>query len=529
MNQTRRAVRFNAVAALAFLAACAPALGAEQSVESVAERSGARLAVSWVELRPGQRSASGFALARDGTLSHAGKALQPSIEVADSKGRPNNNPSSVRISPLSPSGKFALLTACESDASPSNLCWFQYLAEIPGGKLHKVAWAKYPAPAHVWWAKDESYAVIPVGDDGEIWLAALDLVKRESVDFHFQDAVRAAAQSMRCAPVEDAFSIDLDSLRWVGNHEIGLSLVFKCGRPPKNQVVPAAVVLNSGAIRTSAPGVPREPGAATTQAPSPSFDCAKASSAVEKRICADADLARLDSALVAAYRQAMAQSGDSDALKAGQLNWLRQVRNQCAANDCLAEAYRQRIAELSQGSAAPALPSPSPFPATYKGGFTGRETLTFSADGRFSEGGAPSGTYQVDRESPWTDARYPIVLMQKADGQVQKRHCKVQPDMRKMICNEGGTASSEFDRLDPVPAIRLPAAKKCDEEQLYLDVMAAARKLRPDLELRGATDISLDAGGKCRISLYYLKDGKAVDVNATYDLNRRPVSLTVLR
>jgi len=97
--------------------------------------------------------------------------------------------------------------------------------------------------------------------------------------------------------------------------------------------------------------------------------------------------------------------------------------------------------------------------------------------------------------------------------------------MRKLYCNYGGTASAEFDRVGPAPAASLPAAKKCDEEQLYLDVMAAARKARPELELKGATEISQGADGKCRINLYYLKNGEAIDLPAVYELNGRPVNL----
>ncbi|MBF0462382.1 MAG: DUF1311 domain-containing protein [Magnetococcales bacterium] len=238
-------------------------------------------------------------------------------------------------------------------------------------------------------------------------------------------------------------------------------------------------------------------------------------------ICADAELTRLDEQLGTVYKQATGQAADRDLLKKQQLDWLRQVRNPCPTVACLTEAYRQRISALQQ----PAFPSP--FPATYVGGFTGKETLVFSQDGRVTEGNTV-GRQQIDHASFWPDARYPILIQQQVDGKTQERHCKIQPDMRKMFCNEGGSLSSEFDRQGPPPAVVAPVAKKCDEEQIYLDVMAAARRARPDMDLKGSTELTQDAQKKCHITLYYLKDGQAVDVQATYALDVHPLKLILV-
>ena len=60
-----------------------------------------------------------------------------------------------------------------------------------------------------------------------------------------------------------------------------------------------------------------------------SFDCAKAGSAIEKLICADNTLSKLDSDLGKAYKQATSQGADKQQLINSQRQWLRDVRNVC--------------------------------------------------------------------------------------------------------------------------------------------------------------------------------------------------------
>ncbi|MDR8729698.1 lysozyme inhibitor LprI family protein [Burkholderia pseudomultivorans] len=77
------------------------------------------------------------------------------------------------------------------------------------------------------------------------------------------------------------------------------------------------------------------------------FDCAKAASPTEKAICADAALSRLDGELATAWKAALAKGGDTGALKASQLKWLKQ-RDRCGADrDCLGDRYRERLASLN--------------------------------------------------------------------------------------------------------------------------------------------------------------------------------------
>ncbi len=77
-----------------------------------------------------------------------------------------------------------------------------------------------------------------------------------------------------------------------------------------------------------------------------SFDCARAQSRVEKAICADAELSRLDDHLGRFYfaaRERLAENASCAA--ADQREWIRR-RNACADNACLRKAYLARLAEL---------------------------------------------------------------------------------------------------------------------------------------------------------------------------------------
>ena len=98
--------------------------------------------------------------------------------------------------------------------------------------------------------------------------------------------------------------------------------------------------------------------ASTVQAAS--FDCAKATSRMEKAICANSDLSRLDEALAASYKAAKgrlsALAGNN--LTKGQVSWLRYTSSYCFvdydagavssanASRCLVDAFATRTREL---------------------------------------------------------------------------------------------------------------------------------------------------------------------------------------
>ncbi len=77
-----------------------------------------------------------------------------------------------------------------------------------------------------------------------------------------------------------------------------------------------------------------------------SFDCAKASTLVEKSICSDPQLSELDSQLMQVYKKALATSQDVTGLKSDQRAWLIGVRNKCADATCLSRTYTARLEEI---------------------------------------------------------------------------------------------------------------------------------------------------------------------------------------
>ena len=88
-----------------------------------------------------------------------------------------------------------------------------------------------------------------------------------------------------------------------------------------------------------------------------SFDCAKATTLVEKAICGDPQLSARDDALMTAYQHALVEATDANRLKAEQRAWLKNVRNKCQDVTCLFNAYDQRIAALGGKSGSTAMVS----------------------------------------------------------------------------------------------------------------------------------------------------------------------------
>ncbi len=78
-----------------------------------------------------------------------------------------------------------------------------------------------------------------------------------------------------------------------------------------------------------------------------SFDCAKASSAIEHLICSTPENRDADRRLAAAYSVARAKSSDANALKADERNWLTNERNACSDAACLLRVTNDRIERLS--------------------------------------------------------------------------------------------------------------------------------------------------------------------------------------
>lgn len=80
-----------------------------------------------------------------------------------------------------------------------------------------------------------------------------------------------------------------------------------------------------------------------------SFDCMKAATNIEKLICSDSTLSKLDEDLSSAYKAAFKNHLQSESIKQKQKQWIRD-RNACLDNSCLQTQYKARIAQLSSSA-----------------------------------------------------------------------------------------------------------------------------------------------------------------------------------
>lgn len=79
-----------------------------------------------------------------------------------------------------------------------------------------------------------------------------------------------------------------------------------------------------------------------------SFDCSEARTTVEKMICGNKELSRLDSLLADTFKRTLnnKQPAESEALIKDQRRWLKTVRNRCMDEACLSKTMHDRINDL---------------------------------------------------------------------------------------------------------------------------------------------------------------------------------------
>ncbi len=80
-----------------------------------------------------------------------------------------------------------------------------------------------------------------------------------------------------------------------------------------------------------------------------SFDCEKAATKVEKMICVDSELSKLDDELAATYRSALQNKKQADSIRQVQKQWVKN-RNGCVDLACVKRAYEARLHGLSSKS-----------------------------------------------------------------------------------------------------------------------------------------------------------------------------------
>lgn len=77
-----------------------------------------------------------------------------------------------------------------------------------------------------------------------------------------------------------------------------------------------------------------------------SFDCSGATNSIERSICANFDLSKLDERLSVVYERALALKSGNLKLRSEQRQWLQSVRNTCTDSTCLKNAYEKRLTTL---------------------------------------------------------------------------------------------------------------------------------------------------------------------------------------
>lgn len=81
-----------------------------------------------------------------------------------------------------------------------------------------------------------------------------------------------------------------------------------------------------------------------------SFDCAKAGTKVEKMICDNPEISKLDEELNTAYKAALQDEKQAEAIRQAQKQWMKE-RNGCDDAECVKRAYEARLHRLSSASA----------------------------------------------------------------------------------------------------------------------------------------------------------------------------------
>ena len=102
----------------------------------------------------------------------------------------------------------------------------------------------------------------------------------------------------------------------------------------------------ASAVQQTASTTPAKQDANGTTGAHASFDCAKASSAIEHLICSTPQAADADLRLASAYSAARAKASDPAALKADQRKWMKDERDACSDAECLVKVTEARINKL---------------------------------------------------------------------------------------------------------------------------------------------------------------------------------------
>jgi len=153
-----------------------------------------------------------------------------------------------------------------------------------------------------------------------------------------------------------------------------------------------------------------------------SFDCGKAQTKVEHLICDNPEISKLDDELSVAYKAALKDEKQTDAIKQAQKQWMKE-RNGCADAACVQNAYQKRIEQLQPAQKATAQSAVSnanvsaptkkypPYPDVWDWVMPDRETITGRGVQLFGmDTGDVLFRYAIlDKDGKWVDHQ-PITL-----------------------------------------------------------------------------------------------------------------------
>lgn len=141
-----------------------------------------------------------------------------------------------------------------------------------------------------------------------------------------------------------------------------------------------------------------------------SFDCRKAQSAVEKMVCSDGELTKLDEELAQIYGEVLKKAPDEASLKKQQRAWLK-ARNHCQEISCLRDHYQGRLAVLNEANVFKAEESYS-LVMSKDDGLCKHMMKLFNHD--LKKYGWKGDAYQEEHEEfkrvPWKSARFSSVI-----------------------------------------------------------------------------------------------------------------------
>ena len=227
----------------------------------------------------------------------------------------------------------------------------------------------------------------------------------------------------------------------------------------------------------------------------PSFDCAKATSPVERLVCSDPALGAADRDLAAAYARVSRKSRDGAGLRDDQRAWLAR-RDACGDRSCLADSYRRRAAELARLLA---------FYAADATVVVTCDAGTLAVDGR-SLARPPVEVPLRDGEIPLEVARAPLgsrrFVLTEGDRHADCRHADGRT-VRLKLADVSGSGFGECGAvasvdmsvwLDQAPVVsRMEVADRCRRQVLHTLILDATGLRTCSAGLTGDEPPSLSA------------------------------------